>query len=62
MAEEHHHHHHHHHHKMDGASKFKYQQLKSIQRRRWLEKYSMRALLILAAVMVTAVIVCYTFL
>ena len=64
MAEEqqHQHHHHHHHHRMDGASKFKYKQLRNIELQRKFEKYGLRAACILAIAMVLIVIVCYAFL
>jgi len=47
---------------MDGASKFKYKQLRNIELQRKFEKYGLRAACILAIAMVLIVIVCYAFL
>mgnify|MGYP006873119151 CR=1 FL=1 len=64
MAEHHHHSssgtHHHHSHKMDAASKFKRQQLKSIELRKKTEKYLFRGLCILAVIMAILVVLAYT--
>ena len=47
---------------MDGASRFKRKQLKSIELRKKIEKYGLRATFILAVIMLLAVFVAYTFL
>ena len=63
MAEEtHHHHHHHHHHRMDGATKFKRNSLKALERNKKIAKYGLWAAYGLAGLMVLAVIIAYTFL
>ena len=54
------HHHHHHHHKMDGASKFKYQSLRAISRRKKLEKWLWIFLCMVAVLMAIAVVFVYT--
>ncbi|MBR2234547.1 MAG: hypothetical protein IJ892_05785 [Prevotella sp.] len=53
-------HHHHHHHHMDGASKFKRKSLMAIQRRKKIEKWLFRALILVAILMAIAVVVVYT--
>lgn len=53
-------HHHHHHHKMDGASKFKWNSLRAIQRKKTIAKWVFRILATIAIIMVMAVIMVYT--
>ena len=53
-------HHHHHHHHMDGASKFKRKSLMAIERRKKIEKWLFRGLVLVAILMAIAVVVVYT--
>ena len=53
-------HHHHHHHHMDGASKFKRKSLMAIERRKKIEKWLFRAVVLIAILMAIAVVVVYT--
>jgi G3E family GTPase len=56
---EHHEHHHHHHHK-DDASRFKYEALTSIRRRKLFAKWLYRALWVIAGILMIAVVAVYT--
>ncbi len=55
-----HHHHHHHHHKMDDATRFKYNSLRSIQMKKKLAKYGLRTLFVIAIIMAILVVLAYT--
>ncbi len=60
-----HHHHHHHHHEhskkyVDSATRFKYDSLASIRRRKLIAKWGFRVLCVLAALSVLALIAVYT--
>ena len=55
------HHHHRHKHSKDGASLFKQKSLAAIKRRKLIEKYLYRALVITAIIMGIAVFVVYYF-
>lgn len=56
-----HHHHHHHHHKMDDASKFKYNSLRSIQLKKKIVKVCFRILVGIAIFMAILTVGVYTF-
>lgn len=60
MSDSHTHHHQHHHHHMDSASKFKRDSLKSIERRKTIAKWLLRAMLALAIILGLAVVAAYT--
>ena len=52
-------HHHHHHHKMDGASKFKRKSLMAIERRKKIEKWLFRIMIVVAVILAIAVVAVY---
>lgn len=54
------HHHHHHHHHMDGASKFKRDSLRAIERKKTIAKWSKRVLIGIAIIMAILVAAAYT--
>ena len=61
MSEESNHtHHHHHHHRIDGASKFKRDSLLALHRRKVIEKWLWRSMIVIAVMMAIAVIIVYT--
>lgn len=53
-------HHHHHHHKLDSASRFKRDSLRSIARKKQIAKWAKRILICIAILMGLAVVVAYT--
>lgn len=61
QSETHHHHHHHHQHtnEMDSASRFKYESLRAIKRRKLIAKWGFRALFTVAVLSVIALVVVY---
>lgn len=54
------HHHHHHHHHMDGASKFKRDSLRAIERKKTIAKWGKRVLIGIAIIMAILVAAAYT--
>ena len=59
QSDTHHHHHHHHSHQMDSASRFKYERLQAIKRRKLIAKWGFRALFTVAVLSVIALVVVY---
>ncbi len=55
-----HHHHHHHHHREDDATRFKRKSLLSIERKKKIQKWTFRALCIIAVIMAILVGLAYT--
>jgi len=60
MSETERHHHHHHHHKKDGASRFRDRQLAIIERKKFIQKWLLIIMTVLAIVLFVIMVLVYT--